>query len=175
MLKYDEQFKRRVVEEYLGGEASFGAIARRFSLDKSMLRRWVASYQQHGQAGLKSKRTRYDAEFKLEVVQRMKREGLSIRQVMALFNIRSPQSVTEWAHLYDAGGIAAWAPRPRDPLRKMTTRQPAQATGNESADKRTREELLKENEYLRAEVAYLKKLDALLQAKQQVAQKKKRK
>ncbi|VWB10553.1 HMG-I and HMG-Y DNA-binding domain-containing protein [Burkholderia lata] len=42
-------------------------------------------------------------------------------------------------------------------------------------DARTREDLLKENEYLRAEVAYLKKLDALLQAKKQAAQKKKRK
>jgi transposase len=37
---------------------------------------------------------------------------------------------------------------------------------------RTLEQLRKENEYLRTEVAYLKKLNALVQAKKQVAQKK---
>lgn len=42
-------------------------------------------------------------------------------------------------------------------------------------DERTREQLLQENEYLRMEVAYLKKLDALIRAKKLVAQKKKRK
>ncbi len=48
---------------------------------------------------------------------------------------------------------------------------PAKATPD---DERTREQLIKENEYLRAEVAYLKKLDALVQAKK-AAQQKKRK
>jgi transposase len=35
---------------------------------------------------------------------------------------------------------------------------------------KTLQELQRENEYLRAEVAYLKKLDALVRAKQQAAQ-----
>ena len=39
-------------------------------------------------------------------------------------------------------------------------------------DTRSREELVKEVEYLRAEVAYLKKLRALRQSKEQAAQKK---
>ncbi|MNF15495.1 hypothetical protein D3C80_2181340 [compost metagenome] len=42
-------------------------------------------------------------------------------------------------------------------------------------DQRTREQLLKENEYLRAEVAYLKKLDALIRAEQRQAPRAKRK
>lgn len=40
---------------------------------------------------------------------------------------------------------------------------------------RTREDLLKELQFLRTENAYLKKLDALVQAKQKSAQQKKRK
>jgi transposase len=36
-------------------------------------------------------------------------------------------------------------------------------------DQRTREQLLKENDYLRAELAYLKKLDALIQAEKRKA------
>lgn len=56
----------------------------------------------------------------------------------------------------------------------MITSVPPKPTETGSPDERTREELLKENEYLRAEVVYRKKLDALL-AKKQAAQKKKRK
>lgn len=43
---------------------------------------------------------------------------------------------------------------------------------SDTDDPRTREDLLKELEYLRAEVAYLKKLRALRQEKAQAAQKK---
>ena len=42
-------------------------------------------------------------------------------------------------------------------------------------DKRSRDDLLKEIEHLRMEVAYLKKVDALLQARQNSTVKKKRK
>jgi transposase len=52
---------------------------------------------------------------------------------------------------------------------------PQQPDTPETEDTRTREQLLKENEYLRAEVAYLKKLDALVRAKKLSAQNKKRK
>jgi transposase-like protein len=79
-----------------------------------------------------------------------------------------------------AGGIgtkalAALSPGPRGRPRKMTTSRPDKPNEETAPDSRTREELLKENEFLRAEVAYLKKLDALLEAKKRAAQKKKRK
>lgn len=54
-------------------------------------------------------------------------------------------------------------------------KQPLPPTPEPAQDGRSREDLLKENEYLRAEVAYLKKLDALLRAKEQAAPRKKRK
>ena len=60
----------------------------------------------------------------------------------------------------------------------MNTPTSIPTTSSEStkpADTRTREELLDEVEYLRAEVAYLKKLDALIRAKKATALKKKRK
>ncbi|NKA06675.1 IS3 family transposase ISRso11 [Ralstonia solanacearum] len=55
------------------------------------------------------------------------------------------------------------------------SKQDPQPAAQPAQDERSREDLLKENECLRAEVAYLKKLDALLRAKQQQAPKKKRK
>jgi transposase len=54
----------------------------------------------------------------------------------------------------------------------MTAAESPKPVSTPPADTRTLEELRKENEYLRAEVAYLKKLDALVRAKQQAAQKK---
>jgi transposase len=68
-------------------------------------------------------------------------------------------------------------PRRRGRPPKMATSHPPQPQPSEDGapDERPREELLKEIEYLRAEVAYLKKLDALLQSKKPAASKKKRK
>ena len=105
----------------------------------------------------------------------MQRDGLSYSQVAALFDIRSAGHVSSWERLYHEGGIDALSPRRRGRPRKMVTSLPPQPTEAGAPDERPREELLKEIEYLRAEVAYLKKLDALLQAKKQAAQKKKRK
>jgi transposase len=56
----------------------------------------------------------------------------------------------------------------------MTASQPEKPTEQTAPDGRTREDLLKEIEYLRAEVAYLKKFDALLEAKKRAALRKKR-
>lgn len=66
-----------------------------------MLLRWVAIYREHGDAGLRRKKSSlYDVKFKMAVLQRMWRDGLSHRQVTALFNIRTAGSVAQWEHLY---------------------------------------------------------------------------
>lgn len=174
MTKYNEQFRQRIVDEYLAGGIGIKSLAARHSVGRTVIRRWVASYREHGSAGLRKKRTCYDAKFKLFVLQRMWRDELSYGQVSALFDIRGAGCVAGWERLYHAGGLDALSPRRRGRPRKMATSLPLKPAETGSPDERTREELLKENEYLRAEVAYLKKLDALL-AKKQAAQKKKRK
>ncbi|KVE03202.1 hypothetical protein WS65_22665, partial [Burkholderia anthina] len=174
MTKYNEQFKQRIVDEYFSGGIGIQSLAARHGVGRTVIRRWVASYREHGNAGLRKKHVCYDAEFKLSVLQRMWRDELSYGQVSALFDIRGAGCVAGWERLYHEGGIDALSPRRRGRPRKMATSLPPKPTETGSPDERTREELLKENEYLRAEVAYLKKLDALL-AKKQAAQKKKRK
>ncbi|KWC87504.1 transcriptional regulator [Burkholderia cepacia] len=174
MTKYDEQFRQQVVSAYLCGDIGFDALSARHGIHHGMLQRWVAAYRLHGSAALRSKYSSYDAPFKLRVLQHMQRDELSLREVSALYDIRDAGSVARWARLYDEGGINALTPRPRGRPRKMATSLPPKPTEAGTPDERSREELLKENEYLRAEVAYLKKLDALL-AKKQAAQKKKRK
>ena len=173
MTKYNEQFRQRTVDEYLAGGIGTQSLAARHGVGRTVIQRWVASYREHGGAGLRKKQTCYDAEFKLSVLQRMWRDELSYGQVSALFDIRGAGCVAGWERLYHEGGIDALSPRRRGRPRKMATSLPPKPTEPGTPDERTREELLKENEYLCAEVAYLKKLDALL-AKKQAAQKKKR-
>lgn len=175
MAKYNEQLKRKLVKQYLAGVAGTRMLAQRYGVARTALRRWITAYEQHGSQGLRRKYSGYDAQFKMSVLRRMWREELSQQQVAAAFDIRCPGHIAKWERQYHAGGIDALAPRPRGRPKKMTHSdhdKPAEAS---VPDERTREQLLKENEYLRAEVAYLKKLDALLQAKKQGAQKKKRK
>ncbi|MGU7776413.1 IS3 family transposase [Burkholderia sp. MR1-5-21] len=157
MTKYDEQFKQQVVNAYLRGDIGFEALASRHGIDHGMLQRWVAAYRAHGRAGLQSKYSSYDAQFKLRVLQHMWRDELSLRKVSALYDIRDAGSVARWARLYDEDGITALTPRPRGRLRQMTASQPDQPAEAKAPDTRPREELLKEIEYLRAEVAYPKK------------------
>lgn len=175
MTKYSEQFRQQVVDEYLAGGVGTETLAARYGVGRSVLRRWIARYQEHGNKGLCKKFSHYDASFKMAVLHRMWRDELSYGQVTALFDIRDAGSVARWERLYHEGGMDALAPRARGRPPKMTASKPPKTTDEAAPDTRTREELLKENEYLRAEVAYLKKLDALLKAKKRAAQKKKRK
>lgn len=66
----------------LGNEA----LAHQLGLDYSMIRRWLEQYRQPGPSGLRQTRRHYSAAFKREVLERMWRDDLSIRQAEALFD-----------------------------------------------------------------------------------------
>lgn len=173
MTKYDEQFKLKVVRQYLSKQSSFRTIGDEHGVDHTAVKRWVASYRSHGEVGLQRKGANYDAVFKLGVLERMRAEYWSQGRAAAEFDIRSAAHIGKWARQYDEGGINALMPR-RGQRKSMTTeRQPTDADDfNPDVDTRTIEQLRKENEYLLAENAYLKKLDALIQQKRAAAQKK---
>ncbi|WP_442905400.1 hypothetical protein [Halomonas sp. 23_GOM-1509m] len=108
------------------------------------------------------------------MLQRMRQEYLSARQAIALFDIRGRVGVVrEWERQYHEGAFQALEPKPRGRPTKMPTAEPPKPP-LPVTEKSSLEQLLQENEYLRAEVAYLKKLRALRQAKEQAAQKKRR-
>lgn len=172
MAKYDEGFKRAIVLRYLSGLEGVNALSYRHGVDRGTIGRWIAAYELHGDAALRKKFSHYSAEFKLSVLQRMDQERLSARQVFVLFDIRGgPGVISTWQRQYDQGGLQALQPKPK----RGTTKMPQTSTDKPAAsllteDTRSREELLKEVEYLRAEVAYLKKLDALVRSKRLAAQ-----
>jgi transposase len=175
--KYTEQEKLLAVEDYCTGQSGLRITAQRHNVDVSSLRQWVAAYRVFGAMGIKEKkRAFYSVEFKLTVLRRVRLEKLSYRQAAALFDVRRFDIIGHWERQYAEGGLDALSSGSTIPCKQMTKPllpQPDPPLLNDET--RTRQELLDEVNYLRMENAYLKKLDALVQAKKQVAQKKKRK
>jgi transposase len=174
MTKHDERFKLKVVQEYLNGAAGSKALAKKYGCQASCVEGWVSLYRVHGKEGLRKKYSSYSAEFKLLVLQHMWENELSFGQTAAAFNIRNHAVVGIWERNYREGGFDALIPRRRGRPKQM----PAPTTKPESSpddEKRTRDELVAELNQLRMENAYLKKLQALVQARQQQTPPKKRK
>jgi transposase len=166
MAKYDQATRRKIVDEYLSGSGGFRELARRYDIGRSTLRRWVSGYRIHGDSGLRKKSSRYDADFKLHVLQYMRSNELSGQQVSVLFDLRDAGAIGKWQRLYDDGGYEALKPRLRSRRPTMTRAKPTSSKDPlRPSEERTHQELLDENEYLRAEVAYLKKLQELRREK----------
>ena len=162
--QYSDQFKLQVVQQYLYGKVGLKETARHFGLDYSMVRRWVEQCRQHGPSGLRQTRRHYSPAFKREVLEKMWRDGLSIRQTEILFDIRAAGAIGRWERQYHSGGLTALEPE-RTGRRPMPQKPPSPPPEPPSDAERSHEELLEELAYLRAENAYLKKLDALTREK----------
>jgi len=176
MTKYTEQFKLEVVQDYLEGRsAGLRVVAQRYGISSHFtVRKWVLAYQTHGNVGSSGTRTQHSAEFKLSVLQCMWDNHLSMVQTAVKFDIRDVGMVGRWERAYREGGVEGLVPRPRGKPKSMATAVPKP---DDPADdnNRSREELLAEVNQLRMELAYLKKLEALVQARPKQAPKKKRK
>jgi transposase len=167
MNKYSEQYKLSVVEYYLAGLAGYRNVGHHFALAPAIVRRWVLWYRHHGLAGLSRQTSSYSPEFKLSVLQHMWDNSLSKTQVAAVFNIRRIVSIGTWERRFNDGGIEA--------LARTSRRKPAELNAPTSKpsspandQERSREDLLAENDQLRMEVAVLKKLQALAQARKKL-------
>lgn len=175
MAKYDESQKLEVVQEYLSGSMGAKSLAKKHGIGRTRIVRWVAGYRQHGIEGLRAKRSQYSAEFKLSVLREIERQELSLTQAEVLFDVREAGAIARWLRQYHEGGPQALKPKPkpkpRDCPKKMPTPKPPKVLPAQVDDASALEALRKENEYLRAEVAYLKKVQALVRENRQAAPK----
>ena len=96
---------------------------------------------------------RYTGEFKQMVVETMLRDKLSYREAARQFNISDHSRVTSWERIYLTEG----------PTGLYIERRGRSSKGRPAKfPKEVEEDLLKEVQRLRAENAYLKKLQALV-------------
>ena len=164
MTKYTEEFKLGIVKRYLDGDKGLAEVCATYGIPYSRFRDWVSVYRVHGTEGLKKKFSHYSAECKLSILKHMWNNKLSYCETAALFNIRSRGCLREWEKRYQSNGIEALMPHKKGRPRTMSDPGP-QPPPSKDEDKRTRDELLAELKYLRMENEYLKKLEALVQAK----------
>jgi transposase len=172
MAKYDTKFKHEVVLRCLSKGCSAKSVGKEYGLGHATVRRWVQSYRHHGLDGLNKKFEHYSAEFKLSVLSRMKKDRLSYREAEAIFNLRGCGTISRWERLYHEQGLDGLKPKPKGRPKMMKPKLPVPDPQKTIDDTRSRKDLVDEIEYLRAEVAYLKKLEALMQAKKKTAPKK---
>ena len=96
---------------------------------------------------------RYTPEFKIKVVETMHKEKLSHREAAREFDVSNHNRVSDWERIYLEEGKEGFYVERRG--RKSTGRPP-------KLKKEVEEDLIAEVQRLRAENAYLKKLNALV-------------
>jgi transposase len=170
MRTFDIKFKRKVVRDYLSGKGGYKILAAKYDIADSLVRTWVGAYQHHGTAGLDRQRGRYTCEFKLEVLHRLEAENLSFRQLATIYNIGNPHSITMWQQQHKRGELrSSKCISPLDS--SVPTKNKTSARSTEPEPLEQTDSLRRENQRLRAEVAYLKKFNALVLAKKSAQQK----
>jgi PAS domain S-box-containing protein len=89
MGKYTDKQKLEAVAACRKGTGGLLATAKAQGLHVDSLRKWVAGYSASGAAGaVAKKRSYYDPEFKMQVLRRVKDEGISCRQPSTLHEPR---------------------------------------------------------------------------------------
>lgn len=163
-MKHSLELKLAVVMHYVEGNGGQREAAAYFNVEITSVRKWVRAYLKHGLDGLKRKRTHTSYQEKLRIVLTTINEKLSPREAAARFNVSDSSVVRNWVNLYKDYG-----PESLNTQRGTTKNVKKKAESNKVANARppeqmTPEELADELRYLRAENAYLKKLEALVQS-----------
>lgn len=95
----------------------------------------------------------YTAEFKKQVVETMRKERLSYKETMRQFEIGDHHIIQRWERIYLEEGPEGLSVERRG---RGSKGRPAKL------DKQAEEDLIAENQRLRAEISYLKNLQALV-------------
>jgi transposase-like protein len=164
MSKYSRDFKLEAVNAYLSQNDSQQQIAAVFAICPRQLRDWVSIYQRYGAAALApcEQHREYSTEFKLTVLNYKRQHQASAPETALHFQIPSASTIRVWEQRYNQGGTIALANRPGRPAMKTSKNPTDPQIASKPWSELSSKELLREIEYLQAENAYLKKLDALI-------------
>ncbi|MGK9486766.1 IS3 family transposase [Bacillus tropicus] len=154
MAKFSSTEKIQAVKRYLDGTESGKTIAKSIGVTPSALREWIRRYESSGEEAFEKCYTFYPAEYKLDVLYYMNEHRTCIRETAALFNIPSYETLRKWKIAYETGGLDALQSKKKGrPTMKDKKIKPV--------DEGSIEALQAENERLRMENAYFKKVECL--------------
>ncbi|OTQ84224.1 transposase [Bacillus subtilis subsp. subtilis] len=172
MAKFSSEEKIQAVKRYVNGGESGLDIARSIGVHNSNLHQWIKQYELFGEDVFQKNYTTYSVEYKLDVLSYMNEQGTSIRETAAIFNIPSPETLRKWKVAYETRGVDALNAKKKG--RSSMKNEDQNVRKKPIPTKDSIEDLQSELEYLRAENAYLKKLQSLVQEREKSKRKKKR-
>ena len=156
MSKYSTEIKLDVVNYYLKEHPGYTLTAEKFNIPRSLVVRWVRKFKENGYEGLiKNQKTSYSGEFKQNVVEYM---HLSCQETAFHFNLAGDYVVSKWERIYYEEGPQGLYIERRGRSKNMSSKPK-----NKNSNKEVEEDLIDENQRLRMENEYLKKLNALVQ------------
>lgn len=172
MVKFTTEDKLSAVQQYLEGIGTYASIGASIGTSENIIRTWVMQYEHHGEDAFKKSYTSYSAQFKLDVLTYMNDNGTSTNETAAIFNITSPALIRKWRIQLESQGMDALKSKKKGrPSMKKETKKSKKSIPVEGSVEALQEEI----ERLRMENAYLKKLNALVQSKEKLQSKPKRK
>ena len=133
MSKYSYELKKKLVTEYMNGEAGYDYLTKKYEIPStSTARRWINATE------------------------------MSYQELALSVGIKTPGIVTEWVRRYRAAGPDALRPRRKGRRPQVSKpKKEAPQTEKEKADAEYLRQLEEENLRLRIENAYLKELRRL--------------
>lgn len=169
MSKYNDALKLKVVEYVIKENHSTIQATKEFNVNNHTIRKWVNKYIKHGPSGLIKNNISYDGNFKINVIKYMHKNHLSLSQTSIYFNLGDHNIVGKWERMYYEEGPQALFEERRG--RKNMSLKP----NKKNLSKDIEEDLIAENQRLKIENEYLKKLNALVQERIQRENPKKQK
>ena len=163
MAKYTNNQKLEAVTRFQNSTESVNGIATSLGIPEPVVRNWIKQFKYHGLAAFEKSYTSYTAEFKINVLNYMNENGVSSNEAAVIFKIPSPRLVRKWRKQLEIDGYDALISKKkgRPSMKKETNIQPKHTLveGSTEALQARIKQLEMENEYL-------KKLNALVQAKE---------
>ncbi len=168
MSKYSNEFKLEVINYCINEHHGYANAEKHFGVNHESLRKWIKKYQEHGTVGLIKNNIKYDGSFKQNVVEYMHTNHLSLAETCVKFNLGNHHIVGKWERIYYEEGPQALYEERRGRTRNMSSKP-----RKKKLNKEVEEDLIAENQRLRMENEYLKKLQALVQERTKPKQSKK--
>ena len=169
MAKYNFEFKKKIVLEYLDGKGGYTFLTKKYNLsDPILIRRWIQAYKTFGDEGLMRSRQNknYSFDKKLHVVELYLTTEVSYQELAIQEGIINPAMIVNWVQRFRAAGPDALRPHKKgrkktlDKLNNISKSLSSEESSIDTSAEHVREleeELLK----LRIENAYLKELRRL--------------
>lgn len=161
MAKYEMKKKEEFIEKMKTKQYSIKEAAKETGISKSLGTRWWQYYQLNEEAYYTKAKGKYPESFRKYAIKYTTENELSLSEASAVLGIPSVSTLWNWQKIYEREGEEGLSRirKGRPTGKKIQHKEP------ETEEEKKIRELEEENEYLKTELAYIKKLIALEEAR----------